>query len=130
MAKGISTTQRTLRELRRQGLIAEVVEKYVQIPGSFGFRRDLFKFIDIIALCPNRGILGVQSCGQDFKAHIDKITDDPEVTPNVVEWLRCGGKIDVYGWRKVKVKRGGKAKIWAPRVQSITLEDIHGSLSK
>lgn len=134
---GLSPTQRTLRLLRQQGRIAAVVEKYVQIPPSkkhpkgFGFRKDLFGFIDVISLDPEYGVIAIQSCGQSFKQHIDKIMDS-ECTENAIEWLKdgkceCGNQlthIEVYGWRKLKLKRGGKAMKWQPRIQKITLEDL------
>ena len=120
--KGISPTQRTLRELRAQGRICGIVEKWNQYAGEFGRRQDLFGFIDIIALDTKEGIIGVQSCGQAFSAHIKKIMEDK--SDEVIEWLRCDGKIEVWGWRKVKLKRGGKAMRWKPRIQKITLKDF------
>ena len=32
--------------------------------------------------------------------------------------------LELWGWRKVKVKRGGKAEIWQPRVREYTLADF------
>ena len=123
--KGLSPTQRTLRALRDQGRIVDVCEKWQiapHLPGG-GFRKDLFGFIDLIVLDPEQGIVAIQSCGQAFKAHLDKIMDS-EVTEFVIEWLKCGGKIELWGWRRVKLKRGGKAVRWRPRIQTITLEDF------
>ena len=122
MVKGISPTQRTLRELRAQGRIAGIVERWNAHAGKFGQRSDLFGFIDIICLDPIKGIVGIQSCGQAFNEHLKKITQ--EKNEEVYEWLRCGGKIELYGWRKVKLKRGGKAMRWQPRIKEITLEDL------
>jgi len=127
MAKGLSPTQRTLRLLREQGRLAEITEKWVMNPKhpGGGFRKDLFGFIDIICLDPERGIVAIQSCGSGFKAHERKIKDS-DCTEFVIEWLKCDGKLELYGWRKVKLKRGGKAKVWKPRIQEITLKDIGG----
>lgn len=72
---GLTPTQRTLRHLRHEGLEAAIVEKFNPYAGKFGQRQDMFGFIDIVALCPKRGILGVQSCGQSFKEHYRKITE-------------------------------------------------------
>lgn len=126
MAKGLSTTQRTLRELRKQGRIVDVCEKWVINPKhpAGGFRKDLFGFIDLIVLDPEQGIVAIQSCGQDFKAHLDKMLDT-EVTENVIEWLQCSGKLELWGWRKLKLKRGGKAMRWMPRIRIITLDDFN-----
>jgi len=120
----LSPTQRTLRELRKQGRIVDVCERWIvnpKHPGG-GFRKDLFGFIDLIVLDPE-GIIAIQSCGQSFKAHLDKIMQS-ECTEYVIEWLQCGGGLELWGWRKVKLKRGGKAMRWQPRIQQITLEDF------
>jgi len=122
MAKSLSSVQRTLRELRNQGRIAAVVERWNQHAGPHGIRQDLFGFIDVIALDPERGIVGVQACTSDFAAHRRKILED--CTEQVEAWLQCGGKVELWGWRKVKVKRGGKAMRWKPRVEDITLEVV------
>lgn len=116
----VSPTQRTLRELRQQGRICGIVERFNSFVGPHGVRQDLFGFIDIIALCPERGIVGVQSCGQSFSQHRRKIIDD--CTDNALEWIKSGGVIELWGWRKVKVKRLGKAVVWRPRIEEITKE--------
>ena len=118
----ISPTQRTLRELKAQGRLCGIVERFNSFVGKFGIRQDLFGFIDIIALDTERGIIGVQSCGQSYSAHLNKIIE--ERNQEAFEWLRCGGKIELWGWRKVKLKRGGKAERWMPRIQEITIEDL------
>ena len=119
-----SNTQRTLRELRNRGRIAGIVERWNQFAGPHGIRQDLFGFIDIIAIGPvGGGIIGVQSCGSDFAAHLRKITDS-DCTTNAIEWLRAGGRIELWGWRKVKLHRGSKAMRWKPRIKEITLSDI------
>lgn len=136
MSKGLSATQRTLRELRAQGRIVEIVEKWITIRkrpidadadagdsdsrkySVHGFRKDLFGFIDLIALDPSQGIVAIQSCGQSFAAHLRKLLDS-ECTEFVIEWLKCGGKVELWGWRKVKLHRGGKALRWQPRITRI-----------
>jgi len=74
-------------------------------------------------LDPQRGIGGIQSTGQAFSQHVKKLLDG-DCTENVIEWLKAGGFIEIWGWRKILKKWGGKAKIWAPRVREITLEDF------
>jgi len=127
MAKGLSATQRTLRELRNQGRIVDVCERWMVNPKhpAGGFRKDLFGFIDLIALDPERGIVAVQSCGQSFAAHLRKITDS-ECTEFVIEWLKSPSrpKLELWSWRKIKKTRGGKAMVWRPRVKEITIEDL------
>lgn len=115
---GLSPTQRTLKAMREQGRIVDVCERWVvnpKHPGG-GFRKDLFGFIDLIVLDPEQGIIAIQSCGQSFKAHIDKIMDS-ECTQYVIEFLKCrSAHLELWGWRKVKLKRGGKAMRWKPRI--------------
>jgi len=122
MAKGLSATQRTLRELRRQGRVCGIVERYLSYAGQFGKRSDLFNIIDIIALDPERGVVGVQSA-TEHAAHFRKITE--EYAQNTKDWLETPGtNLELWVWRKVKAKRGGKAEIWQPRITEITLEDL------
>jgi len=119
---GLSPTQRTLRMMRQQGRLCAIVERFNPYAGKFGQRNDLFGFIDIICLDPERGIIGVQSCGQGFSEHNRKILE--ECTDNAIEWIKSGGVIELWGWRKVKRKKGGKAMVWQPRTKTYTLEDF------
>ena len=118
----LSPTQRTIRALKDQGRICGIVERFIQNPVSHGIRSDLFGFIDVVSLDPAAGIVGIQCCGADVSAHYKKIT--LERTENAIEWLKCGGKIEIWGWRKVKLFRGSKAMRWKPRVVSITEKDF------
>ena len=119
----LSPTQRTLRAQRQQGRICAIAEKWNQHAGPFGIRQDLFGWIDVVALDPERGIVGIQSTGQDFAKHLDKLLNS-ECTTALIEWLKCQGKVELWGWRKIQLKRGGKAQIWRPRVREITLDDL------
>ena len=122
MGKGLSYTQRTLRELRRRGLIAAVVERWNQYAGPHGSRQDLFGFIDIIALDPKRGIIAIQSTGPSGHAmHRKKVLQNE----TALEWLACGGLIELWSWRKLLVKRGGKARRWSSRIEHIIEEMFH-----
>lgn len=65
-----------------------------------GYRRDLFKFIDVIALGEGF-ILAVQSTSkQQLAAHVRKVVHDPEIRDNALAWLRAGGRILMMGWHK------------------------------
>lgn len=121
--KGLSPTQRTLRALRDRGLVAAIVEKWNQYAGPYGLRQDLFGIIDVLALGPD-GVVGVQACaGSDFNTHLRKITE--EQAENTIAWLTTPGcSLELWAWRKVKLKRGGKAERWQPRVKRIMLEDV------
>lgn len=80
---------------------------------------DFLGFGDIIALMPN-GITAIQACGSDFAAHKRKILEN-EHAP---EWIKSGGRLELWGWRKIKRKRGGKQMIWSPRVLEFTEKDF------
>jgi len=90
----------------------------------------------VIALDPKEGIIGIQSCGQSFAAHRREMLESAEVYKDTgltkpeacLEWLKAGGKLELWGWRKVKVKRGGKAEVWRPRVEEITARLLDGSV--
>ena len=119
MAKGISNTSRTLEYLRSQGWEADKVEQFNPYAGKFGQRKDLFGIIDIVALTEN-GIAGIQSCGQAFAEHDRKILE----SPLAARWIEKGGSLILIGWRKVKLKRGGKALRWSPRIKEYSLDDF------
>ena len=122
---GLSPTQRTLRELRNQGRICAIVEKWNAYAGPHGIRQDLFGIIDVLALDPERGVVGVQSCGNSFAEHWRKLT--VEMAQNTIDWLATPGtSLELWAWRKVKVKRGGKAMVWRPRIKAITIQDLEG----
>lgn len=112
---GTSPTQRTLKVLKEEGWRSGIVERFV---GPLNIRVDLFHIIDIIAI-QERRILGVQSCGQAFAEHHRKLTEEELLSS--LDWLRACGELQLWGWRKVKVKRGGKAMVWKPRVREYTL---------
>ncbi|GAH02053.1 unnamed protein product [marine sediment metagenome] len=112
-------TERTLKYLRNEGYIAEVVERFIAFPPPHGHRKDFLGIIDIIAF--NEVVtLGVQSCGQAFAAHLKKMNES-EMTPR---WLESVDReLWLIGWRKLKVKRGGKLKVWKPRIQIFEREN-------
>ena len=93
-----------MNALRHQGATCAVVEKFNQYAGKFGIRQDLFGFIDVIVMDPERGLIGVQCCARSgHAAHRRKILE--ERTEYAMEWLRCGGSIEIWSWAKQKVNR-------------------------
>lgn len=118
-----SNTQRTMQELRKQGRVCAIVEKFNHHVGPYGIRQDLFGIIDIIALDFERGVVGIQSCGSDFAAHERTILE--ERTQESIDWLSTPGtSLELWGWRRIKLKRGGKAMRWQPRIREFTLADF------
>ena len=117
----ISPTSRTLEYIRSQGWIADKVERFNPYGGKFGQRKDMFGFGDIVAMGEN-SIIAIQSCGKIFSDHHEKLTEDEFVAPNVRLWLKNGGRLLLIGWRKKKLKRGGKAMRWVPRIREYYLD--------
>lgn len=115
----MSSTQRTIKAMRDQGRICGIVERFLAYAGKYGKRQDLFGFIDIIVLDPETGIIAIQSCSSGFKAHIRKMTE--EKNEALYEWLKHA-EVELWGWRKVKYKRGSKAMRWRPRIADFWLE--------
>ena len=107
-----STTVRSLELLRKDGWYAEVTERY----NSFTCRRhDLFGFADIIALKDDERPMLIQTTtGSNLAARRTKIMESP-LFPLVY------GSFDIvlHGWRKLKVKRGGKDARWKPKIEMI-----------
>jgi hypothetical protein len=120
---GLSPTQRTIRSLKEQGMRCAVVEKWNAYAGEFGKRIDLFNIIDILAL-DSTGVIGIQACGTDFKKHFEKLT--VEHAEESIDWLKTPcTKLFIYSWRKLKLKRGGLAMRWTPRIVEITLQNFN-----
>ena len=118
--KGLSNTQRTLRQLRQEGYICGMVERFLPYAGPFGMHQDLFGIFDIIGIMP-KGICGIQSCsGSSFAEHDRRILE----SEFSMEWLKAGGHIELWGWRKIKMNRGGLLLVWRPRVKIYSLRDF------
>ena len=120
----MTPTQRTIRELKNMGRRCGIVERFNAYVGPHGIRQDLFGIIDIIALDPETGVVGIQCCsGSGFSAHYKKMIE--EHAQETLDWLQTPGtKLEIWAWRKIKRKRGGTALVWAPRVEEITLDDF------
>lgn len=118
-----SPTARSLSYLKKQGYIAQVVERwnpYAKV------RIDLFGFIDIVAIDPLReghcsytGVTGVQTTSTgNMSKRIAKILGIPEAKV----WLECGNRIIVQGWSKKG--KAGTRKLWTLKETEITLADF------
>ena len=111
--------QRTKSELKKYGIIHQVVERY--FPPSkkypFGLKEDFLNIIDVIAL--DNGMVGIQVCGSDLNAHKHKIMYLKR--NNTIAWLSNNGRLEIWSWRKLKKKRGMKATYWKPRIIDIIL---------
>ena len=117
----MTPTQRTLGLLKAQGFYPGIVERWAPNPAypGGGKRIDLYGFIDIIAL-RNGVTWAVQSCGQDHAGHREKILGERREA--AVRWLEpASNRLVLISWRRLKVKRGGKAMRWEPRVEMFTI---------
>lgn len=95
-----SPTRRTLELLRKDGWkLVEVVEHW---NSWASVRKDLFGFIDVIAIS-NDQTLGVQvTSAANVSARIKKMLHDPEIRPRVVTWCQGNRTLEVHGWGKRK----------------------------
>lgn len=112
----MSPMERTLAVIKKHGLKWWKVEYWQQWAKR---RIDLFNIIDLLVL--DNGIVGVQVCGSDFAAHRDKLLKDE--AENTRAWLENDGRIELWGWRKLKKVRGKKATHWKPRIADIVLSN-------
>jgi len=105
-----SPTARTLAELRKQGHVAQVTERWNQWAKR---RIDLFGFIDVVALRPGE-ILGIQSTTSDnHAARRSKIAE----TDGARAWLDAGGRIEIWSWRKA-------GRFWIYRREPISADGV------
>lgn len=115
--KSKSPTQRTLDELRKRKMSAQVVERWNP---HAKVRVDLFGVIDLLAIESNTGnvlgrasILAIQACaGASHAARRDKILAEPRAR----QWVEAGGRLELWSWSQ----RGaaGKQKRWTLRVET------------
>lgn len=78
--------------------------------------------IDILAMDHTKGVVAYQVCGSDFSSHVHKLYANEK---DCIDWLSTPGtSLFIIGWRRLKVKRGGKAMKWTPRIQEFKLEDF------
>lgn len=94
---GMSPTQLTLRDLRRRGYLAAVVEHWNPFAR---IRQDLFGIIDVIGVRENETI-GVQST--TFGNRLARVKKMAE-SDNIGILRDAGWILEVQGWRKVKNK--------------------------
>lgn len=113
-----SPTTRSLKALRADGWTVAIVEKW---NSHTRIRQDLFGFADLLAIKAGEVPRLYQvTSGANTSSRVSKILEN-ETSKTC---LLSGMRIFVTGWRKLKVKRGGKAMRWAPKEVEIKLEDF------
>lgn len=107
-----SPTSRSLRQLRADGYVAEVVERWNQYSKT---RHDLFGIVDVLAM--DGELLAVQATTTgNLSSRIKKSL----ASPNLRAWLEVPGlRFECWGW----AKRGerGKRKLWTRRRVELVL---------
>lgn len=93
-----SPTERSLKHLREQGYLCEVVERWNSFTRT---RKDLFGFIDIIAIKEGETLAVQTTTKANMNARVSKIAES-EIVGMVrkAEW-----NIHVHGWSKNKSNR-------------------------
>jgi hypothetical protein len=107
-----SPTQRSLKKLRADGYMVEVVEKWNSFTRS---RKDLFGFGDLLCVRGNEVLLVQTTSGSNVSARIEKIRS----LQSHELWLASPNRrIVVHGWRKVG--KAGERKLWECREVELT----------
>ena len=93
----MTPTQRTLAELRKRGYLAEVVEKWNPYGrDGFGSRKDLFGFIEVLALRDDETLAVQTTSASNVSARVKKIADADALSAV----RKAGWYVVVHGWRK------------------------------
>jgi hypothetical protein len=109
----MTPTQRSLKLLRDEGWTAEIVERW---NSHARVRHDLFGCIDILAIRDGETLAVQTTSGSGVAARIKKIAD----SAHIGAIRKAGWSFHVHGWRKVKLKPGGKATRWQPRIVDVS----------
>lgn len=121
-----SPTARTLAHLRKLGYDADTVERYNHHKRR---KNDYIGIIDVIAFTDNsvltgRGeFLGVQATSDETGGNGSERIKKALAEPRLKRWLRAGGRMEVWAWRKLqqKTKAGKTIERWHPKITSIVL---------
>jgi hypothetical protein len=86
--------------------------------GIPGVRQDCFGFIDYLCIDPIDGVVAVQvTAPSGWSEHKARILRNVYAA----RWVGFD-KIELWTWRKLLKKRGGKARVWTPRIETITID--------
>lgn len=111
-----SPTGRTLARLKRDGITADVVEKWIPQARK---RKDVAGCIDVIAYGHDVGILGIQTTsGTNHAARRTKALVEPRLT----QWLHGGGHFELWSW----TQPSGAGGRWRLRKERIDIDPSTG----
>lgn len=117
----ISPTAKTLERLRNEGWTAQVTERfnvYAKV------RQDLFGFCDVLAIHPQWGTLAIQATSAtNFSGRRKKVCQEPRARLFLLAG-RGHHRVEVWGWTKPNIRKGGKRRFWKLRRESVQLEEI------
>lgn len=123
MPSGPSPTERTLEHFRNEGWFIDVSEKWIRSPGmpGGGYRKDLFGFMDMVAMKPGEGIMAIQATsGANTSSRINKIKRECHLAARA--WLEAGGRIQVWGWKYYLKEKEGLH--WRSKVTEVEEADL------
>ena len=115
---------RTRQHFEKLDYTVQLVERYVHASRR---RYDFLGCIDIIAVKTEQPIIGIQCFSTAWMEHVRKIVEgsiegEEYAKKGAIQWLSLvNTELWFVGWRKLKVKRGGKAIRWTPRFGKVTL---------
>jgi hypothetical protein len=129
----MTSNARTMQALRSPkfqtlGVAAALVEKWIPQARR---RHDLFNLFDILAVAPIAshnfsGIIGIQATTRSTAEKIRAIQNNPIAT----NWLRAGGKIQIWQWKQIRSAQSNPAKLgkkkvgrktFVPKITELTL---------
>ncbi len=108
-------TARALEEIRKQGFVAEVVER--RLPHCF-VTKDFFGFADIIYATESSIVALQVTGGKNHASRKTKILAEPKA----LVWLKAGGLIELWTYNKQGPR--GQVKTWVCRKEEIVKSDF------
>jgi hypothetical protein len=111
-------TQRTLKEVRKLGFEAKVLEHWNSFTRQ---RQDFVGCIDIIAWRPGVGVLLIQTTsGSNHDARWDKVC----ATPEIRTLMQCGMRVEVWSWALRSSDGRGSRKVWKLRRAEVSMDNL------
>lgn len=130
---------RSLKLMRSRGYHCDNVNEYVLRRGPsvgkkarFGYRRDAFAFMDLLAFkAGEAGSTAVQcTTKKQISSHLRKYRRDPETRQRIIDWILAGNTLIIQGWSVIQVATTSKnAKTpfvnrWTCDEHFVSLEDM------
>lgn len=115
-----SPAARSLKLVRENGYIAEVVERWNP---HVKIRQDLFGIVDIVAVHPEKGWLLIQATSApNLNAREKKISESEHL-----QTLLTHAAFEVHGWGEFQTDNGRKS--WQCKIKKMLPEVLHESIA-